>query len=129
MPLHTIQGIIKKSSGQPAGKLTRHVIEARVLNKIFMICVLYSYKYTGDRMNIATLFRKNAAVAVDIKHMFTEKGFLEVTAGQPLEASKNEEELEELCTEHAIECGAEEIEILDFNKKQVLVSAVGICAY
>lgn len=124
MPQHTIQGIIKKCSGQPAGKLTRHIIEAKVLNKIFMVCVLYTYKYAGDRMQIASIFRKNSALAADTRHMFTEKGFLEVSADaiQSIGNTKNAEEFEEVCTENAIECGAEEIEILDLDKKLVLVS-------
>lgn len=125
MPNHTIQGILRKASAPAAAgasKLRRHFVEARVLNKVFMVCVLYTDRFAGDRMTIATLFRKGGAVAMDVRHMFTEKGVLEAVA--PPGASggaEGEEELEERCTVDAIEFGAEELEILDVGQRRVLV--------
>lgn len=96
-----------------------------------MVLVLYTDKYAGDRMQIATLFRKGGAVAMDVRHMFEEKGFVEATlaAAAPAAAAADgtapatptEEELTERCTEDAIECGAEECEVLDVQQRRILV--------
>lgn len=128
MPNHTIQGILRKANAATAAnKLRRHFVEARVLNKVFMVCVLYTDKFAGDRMVIASLFKKCAAVPMDVRHMFTEKGVLEAVAPPLLEAAaaaEGEAELEERCTVDAIECGAEELELLDVGQRRVLVSVL-----
>lgn len=121
MPNHTIQGILRKAA--TPGKLRHHFVEARVLNKVFMVCVLYTDKFAGDRMALATLFRKGGAVAMDVRHMFDEKGFVEAlapaAADQPDESA---EQLEERCTVDAIEWGAEELEVIEGQQRRVLVS-------
>lgn len=99
-----------------ASKLKRHFVEARVLNKVFMVCVLYTDRFSGDRMTIATLFRKGGAVPMDVRHMFTVKGVLEAVAPTTEEIDLNEQ-----CTMDAIECGAEELEVLDADQRRVLV--------
>lgn len=97
-----------------------------------MVLVLYTDKYAGDRMQIATLFRKGGAVAMDVRHMFEEKGFVEATldttaaaaAGGADAAPLGEEQLTERCTEDAIECGAEECEVLDAQQRRILVNSL-----
>lgn len=124
MPAHTIQGILKKAAGTPADspKLKRYVLEARVLNKIFMVMVMYTDKYAGDRMVISSLFRKGGATVCDTRHMFTEKGFVDAIASEAIAGSDvTPEQLEEICTEHAIESEAEELDVLDADKRHMMV--------
>lgn len=97
-----------------------------------MVLVLYTDKYAGDRMQIATLFRKGGAVAMDVRHMFEEKGFVEATLDATAAAAPGadaaplgEEQLTERCTEDAIECGAEECEVLDAQQRRILVNSLG----
>lgn len=57
----------------------------------------------------------------DCRNMFDERGIVEAAVPEKhngLDASA----LEEACTEDAIECGAEEVEIVDFESKVVSVS-------
>lgn len=128
MPNHTIQGILRKASAPMAAgasKLKRHFVEARVLNKVFMVCVLYTDRFAGDRMTIATLFRKSGAAPMDVRHMFSEKGVLEAVAPSVVEGSsevEDEHQLEERCTVDAIEYGAEELEVLNVGERRVLVN-------
>lgn len=125
MPAHTIQGILKKAAGSPADspKLKRYVIEARVLNKVFMVMVMYTDKYAGDRMVISTLFRKGGATTCGTRHMFTEKGFVDAIASETIAGSDvTAEQLEEICTEHAIESEAEELDVLDAEKRHMMVT-------
>lgn len=91
------------------------------MNKVFMICVLYSDNIPGTRMTIAPILKKNGATVTDTRHMFFDKGIIEAFAGDNVNASTRDE-LEEICTEHAIECGAEELEILDVASKHLTVS-------
>lgn len=124
MPAHTIQGILKKAAGTSADspKLKRYVIEARVLNKVFMVMIMYTDKYAGDRMVISTLFRKGGATTCDTRHMFTEKGFVDAIASETIAGSDvSAEQLEEICTEHAIESEAEELDVLDAEKRHMMV--------
>lgn len=128
MPAHTIQGILKKAAVTPADspKLKRYVIEARVLNKVFMVMVMYTDKYAGDRMVISTLFRKGGATTCDTRHMFTEKGFVDAIATEAIAGSDvGPAELEEICTEHAIECEAEELDVLNAEKRHMMVILMG----
>lgn len=126
MPQHTIQGILKKSDPTAsAGKLKRHQIEGRILNKIFFVCVLYSDKYVTDRMQIATLFRKCGVTACDTRHLFTEKGFINCVMATAIEegaaAALTETQLVEMATDVAIECGAEDVEVVDYQQRHLLV--------
>lgn len=123
MPQHTIQGILKKSDPTAsAGKLKRHQIEGRILNKVFFVCVLYSDKYVTDRMQIATLFRKCGVTACDTRHLFTEKGFINCVMATAVEdAPLTEAQLVEMATDAAIECGAEEVEVIDHRQRHLLV--------
>lgn len=124
MPAHTIQGVLKKATASPpdSPKLKRYVIEARVLNKVFMVMVMYTDKYAGDRMLISTLFRKGGATVCDTRHMFTEKGFVDAIPSEAIAGiDVSPEQLEEICTEHAIESEAEELDVLDAEKRHMMV--------
>lgn len=92
--------------------------------QIFMVCVLYTDKYAGDRMQLATLFRKGGAVAMDVRHMFEEKGVVEARLAAPAadDEALGADALLERCTEDAIEADAEEAEVLDAEARKVLVS-------
>jgi transcriptional/translational regulatory protein YebC/TACO1 len=56
----------------------------------------------------------------DVSHLFTELGIIQTT--KPDVTCSNLSEFEELCTDHAIEIGAEEVEDLDLANKSATVS-------
>lgn len=57
----------------------------------------------------------------DCRNMFDEQGVVEATVPEK-HNGLDEAALEEACTEDAIECGAEEVEVVDFQSKIVSVS-------
>ena len=125
MPNSTIQNILKKASAQQSStgsRLKKHFIEARISNKISLVCIVYTDNFPGCRQTIASLFRKNGAQATEIRHMFTEKGVIDCTLHTKIDATEGA--LEEICTEHAIETGAEEIEIVNSELRNVMVRLI-----
>lgn len=127
MPNTKIQAILKKhSSSDNQLKLRKHLLELKAPNNIFLICVLYTDNLTQLRQTIAPILRKNlvTSTSLDIQHLFIEKGIIETVP--QLDNLKTEftsrptqMALEELCTEHAIDCGAEEVEIVNFQTQTV----------
>lgn len=111
MPNSTIQGVLKRCANQTA-KLKRHAFEIRYGLKVFMVVVVYTDNVTSVKMNLAPILRKAGASYADTTHMFYQKGIVEVAGNDKLDV-KTSNELEEIATDHAIESGAEELEIID----------------
>lgn len=118
MPNSTIQTVLKKCAGQTAN-IKRSIVEIRH-GKVFVVIVLYTDNLVLTKNNFATLLRKTGAIYCETLHMFYEKGILEVVGNDKINAN-TDAELEEIATEHAIECGAEEIEIVDANTRHLTV--------
>ncbi|XP_058467250.1 probable transcriptional regulatory protein TTE1135 [Malaya genurostris] len=114
MPNSTIQSILKKSA-QNTAKLKRYTLEMKAFNQINIICVLYTENFTHMKMELATILRKNFSNYTDVIHLFDEQGYVEVIA--PQEVPK--EDLLSCCTEHAIEAGAEDVEVMNEDSKLV----------
>lgn len=119
MPNATIQGVLKKCSAQTA-KLKQHRLEMRQGFKVFMVVVLYTDNLVNAKMFLAPTLKKSGASYADTTHMFFDKGIVEVVGNEKLD-TKTADELEEIATEHAIECGAEELEIIEANAKHLTV--------
>jgi translational activator of cytochrome c oxidase 1 len=120
--MSTIEKNIKKFEGSNS-KLTRHFFEIKSLGKVFVICEVYTENLPGLKQLVNTALRKvgNNTSFADIKHSFEEIGYVQVTATNLQAATKSE--FEDLLTEHAIECDAQEVENVDFDGK----SATFIC--
>ncbi|XP_052869167.1 probable transcriptional regulatory protein TTE1135 [Anopheles cruzii] len=114
MPNATIQGVLKKCTTQSA-ELKKYVLEIKALDQINIVCVLYTDRFTQLKMEMATTLRKNFALFFDTKHAFDEIGFVE--AIPPAEVQS--EDLTSVCTDHAIEMGAEDIEVMDAHDRRV----------
>lgn len=115
VPLGTINNQIKKFNAKDA-QLKRYFIEMKTMNRIFLIVEVYTENFAGSRANINTAIRKSGQSSVaDVKHMFDEVGFIQatITAGK----FSNATEFEDMVTEHAIECDAQEVEDIDFDTK------------
>ncbi|XP_058061447.1 probable transcriptional regulatory protein Teth514_1449 [Anopheles bellator] len=117
MPNATIQGILKKSTAQSA-ELKKYILEIKALDQINIVCVLYTDRFTQLKMEMATVLRKNFALFFDTKHAFDEIGFVE--AIPPAEVQI--EDLTSVCTDHAIEMGAEDIEVMHDRRVRFLCS-------
>lgn len=119
MPNSTIQGVLKKCTTQSA-KLKRHTLEIRYGLKVFIVAVLYTDNLAGSKMLLAPILKKSASSYSDTRHMFYEKGIIEVIGNEKLDP-KTTNELEEIATDHAIESGAEELEIIDGQTQHLTV--------
>lgn len=86
-----------------------------------MVVVVYTESLANTKMYLAPVLKKSGSSYADTQHMFYDKGIIEVVGNDKLEA-KTSDELEEIATEHAIECGAEELEIIDANTKHLTVN-------
>ncbi len=119
MPNATIQGVLKKCSGQNL-KLKKHLLEIRHGFKVFMVVALYTENLSQSKPFISPILKKSSSTFTDTIHMFFDKGIVEVVGNDTLE-TKTPEELEEIATEHAIDSGAEELEIIDAKSKHMTV--------
>lgn len=123
MPMATIDKNIKKMSSLDA-KLTKHFFEIKTMNRVFLICEVYTENLAGLKQTVNTVMRKAAhsTSLAEIMHHFEEVGFVQVTC-PPAKVFANASELEDALTEHAIEVDAQEVENVDFEGK----SATFIC--
>lgn len=112
MPNSTIQGILKKAS-QSSSQLKKFTVEIKAFDQINVICVLYTDRFTQIKMEIATQLRKNFSMFNDVKHLFDEQGYIEAI----LKTEASADELLSVCTEHAIEVGAEDVEVMSEDSK------------
>ncbi|EAT46227.1 AAEL002544-PA [Aedes aegypti] len=112
MPNSTIQGILKKAS-QSSTQLKKFCVEIKAFDQINVICVLYTDRFTQLKMEMATILRKNFAMFNDVKHLFDEQGYIEAI----LKTEVPSDELLSVCTEHAIEAGAEDVEVMSDDSK------------
>lgn len=116
MPNTTIQNTLKKYSEPNAIKLTKFFYDLRVLGKVYMVCALYTENVTKTKQDILAIIKKFSGTQTEARPMFDEQGVIEVVV-PPEMASLDEAALEEKCTDDAIECGAEEVEVVDFTNK------------
>ncbi|XP_055640095.1 probable transcriptional regulatory protein lmo1535 [Toxorhynchites rutilus septentrionalis] len=114
MPNSTIKGVLKKAA-QSGGQIKKFTLEIKVLDQASMMCVLYTDRFPQVKMEMATILRKNYSAFSDVKHQFNEQGYVEAI----LATNVPKEELESVCTEHAIEAGAEDVEVMDEANKLV----------
>ncbi|KAI9586242.1 hypothetical protein GQX74_002089 [Glossina fuscipes] len=110
MPMSSIQSSIKKCQ-QNKTELKRYRLDLRFKQKVFIVLIIYTDNYSGLKQEIAPILRKSGAMVIDTNNLFEEYGLIEATVSEErLVSSKN---IEELATEDAIECGAEEVEVSD----------------
>uniref|UniRef100_A0A336LY41 CSON004979 protein n=1 Tax=Culicoides sonorensis TaxID=179676 RepID=A0A336LY41_CULSO len=119
MPNSTIQNVIKKYSDPNQTKLIKFVQDYKALGKVHMVAVFLTENVAGTKQNLQPIMKKFPGAGVtDCRSLFDERGIVQATAPEKMN-SLEETSLEEACTEDAIECGAEEIEIADFESKIV----------
>lgn len=116
MPNSKITDVIKKYNKSDA-ELKRVPLEIKVLNKIYVIAVLFTDNLTFSKNQISTILRKSNSAYSESKKLFDEKGLIEVLA-PPSDATAGD--LLEQATDIAIECGAEDVELLDEKERRLL---------
>lgn len=115
MPNSKITDVIKRYNKSDA-ELKRVPLEIKVLNKIYVIAVIFTDNLTLSKHQIATILRKSSSAYADSKKLFDEKGLIEVLAPP----SDGTGDLLEQATDIAIECGAEDVELLDEKERRLL---------
>lgn len=113
MPNANIQNVIKKYNKSDA-ELKRVVLEIKVLNKIYAVAVIFTDNLLFSKNQISTILRKSSAAFSDCRKLFDEKGLLEIVAPSSVV------NLLEVATDVAIECGAEDVDILDEGERRLL---------
>lgn len=120
VPLATINNQIKKFNANDA-QLKRYFLEMKTMNRIFVICEVYTDNFAGLKQTVYTAMRKAGQTSfADVKHIFDEIGYVNVSLDGTFASAS---EFEDKVTEHAIECDAQEVEDIDFETK----SASFIC--
>lgn len=111
MPMASIKGTIKKCETDKS-QLKKYTLEFKALNKIYMVGIIFTDNLTGLKIQVATLLRKAGAAYADSQHLFDSMGLIEAIVPEdkiklPLD------KLENVCTDDAIECGAEDVNITE----------------
>lgn len=120
VPLATINNQIKKFNANDA-QLKRYFLEMKTMNRIFLICEVYTENFAGLKQNVFSALKKSGQSSfADVKHIFDEIGIVRVSIDGTFASSS---EFEDKVTEHAIECDAQEVEDIDFETK----SATFVC--
>lgn len=113
MPNATIQNVIKKFNKSDA-ELKRYVLEVKVLNKIYVVATIFTVNLLYSKNQVTAVLRKNNAAFTDCKKIFDEAGIIEVVAPE------QPGDLLEQATDVAIECGAEEVDVIDEAARRLL---------
>lgn len=122
MPNATIQNVLKRYSDTNQTKLIKFIQDFKALGKVYMVGILMTENVASTKQGVAAFMKKfPGAGFADCRNMFDERGIVEATVPET-HNGLDENGLEEKCTEDAIECGAEEVEIVDFGEKLVSVS-------
>lgn len=114
MPNANIQNVIKKYNKADA-ELKRVVLEIKVLNKIYAVAVIFTDNLLFSKNQISTILRKSSAAFSDCKKLFDETGLIEVIGPENPGG-----DLLEQGTDAAIECGAEEVDVIEESSRRLL---------
>ena len=114
MPNSKVTDVIKKYNKSDA-ELKRVPLEIKVLNKIYVVAVIFTDNLTYAKNQISTILRKSNAAFAESRKLFDEKGLIEVLA--PADVTGD---LLEHATDVAIECGAEDVEMIDDQERRLL---------
>lgn len=110
MPMATIQNNLKKFTATKT-QLKKYRQDLRYKQKVFMVCTIYTDNFTQTKIDMATILRKGGAVQMDAGHLFEDFGLIQTTIDKGRFSTADE--LENIATEDAIECGAEDVEVMD----------------
>lgn len=115
MPMATISNQIKKFNANDA-QMKKHYFEMKTMGRIFLICEVCSDNLAGLKMLVNVAMRKASNTSfADVRHMFDEIGYVDVT--KPDGTFASQAEFEEKLTEDALECDAQEVEDIDFAER------------
>lgn len=117
MPMANIKGTIKKCETDKS-QLKKYTLEFKCLNKIYMVGVIFTDNLTGMKIQIATLLRKAGAAYADSQHLFDSMGLIEAIVPED-KINLPLDKLESVCTDDAIDCGAEEVNVTEDVKGAV----------
>ncbi|CAG9861424.1 unnamed protein product [Phyllotreta striolata] len=114
MPAATIQNILKSCENDKS-QHKKHILEIKGPGSCFIICEVFTNQLHLTKQTIATILRKNQAKYSDGGgiHLFEEKGTID--AENASLAGKEEAEILEQATDHAILSGAEDVQIAENN--------------
>lgn len=118
MPQTTIQNVLKKYAEPNAIKLTKFFWDMKVLNKVYMVIVLCTENVSKTKNESFAILKKYNGIESSARHLFDEQGIIDVIVPDS-HKSLDRAAMEEKCTDDAIECGAEEVEVSDFENKGV----------
>lgn len=114
MPNSKISDILKKYNKADA-ELKRVVLEIKVINKIYAVAVIFTDNLTFSKNQISTILRKSNSAFAESRKLFDEQGLIEVIA-----PAGETGDLLEQATDIAIECGAEDVEMMDEKERRLL---------
>uniref|UniRef100_A0A1I8Q9M2 Transcriptional regulatory protein n=1 Tax=Stomoxys calcitrans TaxID=35570 RepID=A0A1I8Q9M2_STOCA len=110
MPMASIQNNLKKFTVSKT-QLKKYRLDVRFKQKVFMVLTVYTDNFAQLKMDLSTALRKGGAVQIDAGHLFEDFGLIQAYLDKV--HFKSAAELEDRATEDAIECGAEDVEVMD----------------
>ncbi|XP_075153446.1 putative transcriptional regulatory protein TTE1135 [Haematobia irritans] len=116
MPMATIQNNLKKFTASKT-QLKKYRLDVRFKQKVFMVLTVYTDNFAQLKMDLATIMRKGGATQIDAGHLFEDFGLIQAVLDKS--HFKSAAELEDKATEDAIECGAEDVEVMDGKEGSV----------
>lgn len=118
MPMANIKTTIKKCESDKTLLLKKYTLEFKALNKIYMVAVIFTDNLVALKIQLATLLRKSGSVYADSQHLFDSMGLIEAIVPQD-KLNLPLDQLESICTDEAIECGAEEVNVTEHTSGAV----------
>ncbi|KAI4454360.1 hypothetical protein MML48_9g00002407 [Holotrichia oblita] len=121
MPVATIESIIK-STQTDKKQCKSYLIEIKGPGSCIILCDVFTENLHGLKQVLATTLKKHSSKFSDGGggiHFFDEKGIIIV---DPIEGNKSEEDILEIATEHAIESGAEDVQVLEDGNIEFICS-------
>lgn len=116
MPMATIQQNLKKFNAAKT-QLKKYRLDIRYKQKVFLVCNIYTDIFPQLKMEMATVLRKGGAALADASSMFEDFGLIQASVAKESLASIGD--LEDAVTTDAIECGAEDVEVVDAQSGEI----------
>lgn len=116
VPKSSIDNALKRiKEGPDLSKYHRHIFEMKMFGKVYVLIAIYTDNLQRVRCEIGPALKKHRTEESKTRHLFTERGVFHAIA-PPANAG---DQFEDLCTDDAIDSGAEDVEIYDAVERQV----------
>ncbi|KAK5637949.1 hypothetical protein RI129_012244 [Pyrocoelia pectoralis] len=118
MPIATIENVIK-STQKDKTQMKSFTFEIKGPGHCIILCEICSSNITKTKQEIASIMKKHSCRYSESggRHLFDYKGVIQTELPASL-SGKSDDDILEIATDHAIECEAEDVTLIDKNSLQ-----------